>query len=363
MKDMPQYLMLMLFCLGPSVPGQARSIQSMTMSQVKNSYSNVRVVQVSTQDYEALYHQAKSNHFEPIMLARADAPVARQLPAHIPSVNCDSLFKIDTLKLLPKGCFVGDSTKETKGSPSVLNEKALVSPEEVEQDVVSEGYVNTFGQFITDMGKGGGGNDEEWAIVIMVVIGTVAVAGFILLGGKILYDMIVNKKKFPIWRDFSLIYTYSSHRVSGPAGPNHTEDVHFLSTRFALGWQRPVTGVGVGVEAGYLDINVKQSSDARDVFDINGYYILFGPVLRFGQLNPVALKLSFYNGTANRSSIGLISKSRADLQCRISGPFYLGGHFGALYTDIDYSDGFLLKNWTLNNDFTLIYGFHFGYAF
>jgi hypothetical protein len=374
MKRLHQYFsgLALLCCMG--LPG-AHAGEPLSIDGVRAQYPHARISIVDYGEYQRLLRQARAAGLDPVILAEApvsplessgegglvaDSPTAAVVSSPPGDSLCDSTHHADSLRCPPQ-----DSLSDTAGVGSHMPEEEQAGP--VKPQTADERALNNIGIFLTDINshkkKKKSESETEWAELVLVAIGTVVVVGFLVLGAKVFYDMVVNKESFPVWRDFSLTYSHSSRSMGGGDYPDYAENSSLLSGRFALGWQRDVSAVGVGAEIGYMDVSVIGSKRSEDLFSMNGYYLLFGPALRFGKLNPMALKLSFYNGTANRSSVGLISQARADLQHRIRGPFYLGVHFGAFYADIDYSDGYVLKDWDVNNDFTLLYGVHLGYAF
>lgn len=219
-----------------------------------------------------------------------------------------------------------------------------------------------FGQFFLDLHDGNWKWDDDWAMVIYVVVGVIVVGAFILYVPKVLYDLATNGEKLPVFKEVGLRYSYSGQRWED-GGPALYRNANLFGARFTLGLDRGSLGIGVTAEGGYIDLALRGVDDPSRVFDFQGGYAVAGPMVRFGDNRPFSLNLEFLNGTSSHRSIGWISKSRMTVQACMESGALLGVHLGAVFYDLDFLDGLVLRSGNFNRDLSLVMGVEAGWAF
>jgi hypothetical protein len=226
----------------------------------------------------------------------------------------------------------------------------------------TRGYV---GQFFVDLGNGGGWDwgDGDWAVILYVVVGVIVVGAFVLGGGKALYDLLVVKEDAVVFKELGARFSYSGLAMPGNGGTTLYRDAYLYGLRFALGVQRDVMSLGLAVEGGSINLRVRGFPGERNALDFRGAYAVGGPMVRFGNYHPLAFTLEFLNGTSDHPSIGWISKSRMTLAGKTRHNLLLGAHLGAVFYDLEFTDGLVFRRGDLNRDLSMMLGLDLGYAF
>ena len=212
-------------------------------------------------------------------------------------------------------------------------------------------------------GGGGGWSGDELAAVIYVVVGVVVVGAFLIYGIQTLTELAVNPKDDPLFQEVGLRLSYSGHALRDGTGPDLYRDSYLAGLRYAIGFDRPGMDIGLAVEGGYIDVNLHEAGAPLHSFDFHGGYLVAGPMLRFGNYDPLSFSLEFLNGASNHESIGWISKSRMTLQARIGDHATFGGHLGAVFYDLQFLDGLAWRQGDFNRDLSLITGLDMGWEF
>lgn len=235
-------------------------------------------------------------------------------------------------------------------------------PEDEIQEARTRGYI---GQLFVDMGNGGDWDwgDGDWAVVIYVVVGVIVVGAFVLGGGKALYDLLVVKEDAIVFKELGARFSYSGLAMYGNDGTALYRDAYLYGLRFALGVQRDVMSLGLAAEGGSINLSVRGFSGERSSVDFRGAYIVGGPMVRFGNYHPLAFTLEFLNGTSDHGSIGWISKSRMTLAGKTPQNLLVGAHLGAVFYDLEFTDGLVFRRGDLNRDLSMMLGLDLGYAF
>lgn len=232
--------------------------------------------------------------------------------------------------------------------------------EEVQQ-ARNHGYFN---QFFFDLSRGDWDWDgDDWAVVIYVVVGIVVVGAFVLFGGKALYDLIVNKDQAPVFKEVGLRFSYSGLTMYDEHGSALYRDAYLVGLRFAIGVERGVLALGLAAEGGSINLTVRGVNPPSEAVDYRGGYLVGGPMIRFGNYNPLALSMEFLNGTSDHENIGWISKARMVLQAKTGPGLLTGVHLGAVFYDLKFSDGLVFRRGDFNSDLSLMVGVDMGWAF
>lgn len=225
------------------------------------------------------------------------------------------------------------------------------TPEEV-QEARNRGY---WGRFWVDMGREDWDwSGDDWAVVIYVVVGIIVVGAFVLVGGKALYDLVVNRYDFPVFREVGARYSYSALDMRDGGG-SLFRNAHLTGGRFAFGVERDMLTLGLALEGGWIDLSLR-GLDLEDPVEYQGGYLLGGPMVRFGRHEPMAVTLEFLNGTSDHGSIGLISMSRLAVAGKTAWGPVVGAHLGAVFLDLRFTDGLVFRRGDFNRDLSLLFG-------
>lgn len=229
------------------------------------------------------------------------------------------------------------------------------------QEARNRGY---FTQFFFDMGRGEWDWDGgDWAAVIYVVVGVIVVGAFILFGFKALYDLVVNKDDAPVFKEVGLRFSYSGLTMYDDRGSSLYRDAYLVGMRFAIGVERDMLTLGLAMEGGSINLTVHGINPPSETLDYRGGYLVGGPMVRFGNYNPLALSLEFLNGTSDHRDIGWISKARMGLQAKTGAGLLTGAHLGAVFYDLRFSDGLVFRRGDFNSDLSMVFGVDVGWSF
>jgi hypothetical protein len=224
-----------------------------------------------------------------------------------------------------------------------------------------------FVQFVADVsgdGGGGGWDGDKLAAVIYVVVGVVVVGAFLVYGLQTLAELAANTEHYPLFQEAGLRLSYSGKALDDPSGSAQLyRDAYLAGLRYAIGFDRPGMDLGLTVEGGYIDVRLRDLDDVARSFDFRGGYLVAGPMLRFGDHDPLSFSLEFLNGTSDHPSIGWISKTRMTLQARAGRHAVIGAHLGAVFYDLEFLDGLAWRRGDFNRDLSLISGLDFGFEF
>jgi hypothetical protein len=301
----------------------------------------------------------------PLPAAPADTTGPRALrelqakTAHRDSLRRDS---IDAWRHPPDKADAGRDTLVLGLAPERPEADASDGEDEEEADRTKGYFVNLFAD-VSD-GGGGGWDGDDWAAVIYVVVGVVVVGAFLLYGVQTISNLVTNREHYPLFREAGLRLSYSGKAFSDPNGTADLfRDAYLAGLHFAIGLDRPGMGMGLAAEGGYIDVHLRGLGDPAKSFDFRGGYLMAGPLIRFGDNDPLSLSLEFLNGTSNHASIGWISKSRMTLQGRVGRHALMGAHLGAVFYDLHFLDGLAVRRGDFNRDLSLMYGLDAGWEF
>lgn len=204
---------------------------------------------------------------------------------------------------------------------------------------------------------------KEWAEALFVAAGVVVVGAVILYLPKLLYDYATDPDETQVYREAAVRYAYTGSSWDGGSGSPVYRDTHLLSARFTLGLRRPVLGMGLTVEGGYLRARLEEIASRPDqVFGLGGAFGLIGPSLRIGS-DRYAFGVDFLNGTSLAQQIGWISEGRFSGEARLGKRFLLGAYLGALFYDLRFFDGLIWRRGVFNRDLALLAGVETGVVF
>lgn len=318
-------------------------------------------------------------------LSRASAPAGDSLARAVPCPQPDSLLRrrcLDSLtrasgpRALRELAAARDSAPgggpRSGGGADPEARKARASLAEADgeaaadaEDIQAQRNRGYFSQFFVDLGRGGDWDWDldEWAVVIYVVVGVVVVGAFVLWGAKALYDLAVNRDDSPVFKEAALQFSYTGRTLRYGDGATLFRDAWLMGGRFAFGVEKPVVSFGLALEGGAIDLSVRAPDTDREIVDVQGGYLVGGPLVRFGRYRPLAFTLEFLNGTSSHASIGWISKSRMTLASRTRAGLTYGAHLGAVFYDLRFSDGLVYRRGDFNRDLSVLFGLDAGWSF
>jgi hypothetical protein len=362
-------LLFLLFLL-PALIGAQTSASGPSAAAFRAAFSQAPLLQVTPAEF---------NRF--VALHGAEGRLLAG-PALAAAVNAQAAPAGDTAGAYPPACRDSgglgrqaclDSLRQAAARDSLIRGNlqvtqgraapdAAAADEREERGGRSRGYI---AEFFYDLGHGGGKewDGRDWAAVIYVVVGVVVVGAFVVYGVQALYDLIVNKDRSPVFREFGLRFSYSGTSFRDRSGPALYRDAYLMGLRFAAGLDRGFLGLGLAAEGGYIDLALRGVDDPSQAFDFRGGYVVAGPMIRFGRNDPVSFNLEFLNGTSDHASIGWISKSRMACEYKFPTGLLLGANLGAVFYDLHFLDGLGLRSGSFNRDLSLITGLDVGWAF
>lgn len=236
-----------------------------------------------------------------------------------------------------------------------------------------------------------GGDDlATLALVLFVVVGVILVGVLIFSGGKILYDSVTNKHKFPVLVDTSIIYSsfiIGEQEANSTSYDSNTGEYYDVKRQVEFGALYGVrfmsglidnrtnkratdTGIAITTEIGLMDIKLnlsqKESNNPKKQITtaLRGEYILIGPSFRYYPNVKTSytryLGAELLVGKTHIKEIDLFSVARAFVS--------LGGknihmifHIGATYLNLE--EKYTLIRSSSQENFNLIWGGELGYHF
>lgn len=235
---------------------------------------------------------------------------------------------------------------------------------ETDEDAVAEARTTNYAlSFAADVHRTGIGGDD-FAKAFYVVAAIVVVGGTLIYLPVVVYKLIRNEEKFPLRHEVGLTYLYSSsYWQSTEGGPKLYRDTHMPGMRYTALIARPVIGLGLTLEGGYLAPDFGSSLQVTEQIDVHGAYGLIGPMLRFWPESPASLSLEFLNGTSTSTAVGWVTKARASAQMKLGRHAFFSLQLGSLFYDLHFFDGTVWHEGAFNRDLALTLGVEAGYAF
>lgn len=258
----------------------------------------------------------------------------------------------------PETWVLGEALKEDAGDTDLRDQK------QADERETQSWFVNLVADF-NDGGSGGGGwGGDELAAVIYVVVGVVVVGAFLIYGIQTLVELAANTEDYPMFQDAGLRLSYSGKALQNQSGSADLyRDAYLAGLRYAVGFDRPGMDLGLAFEGGYIDVWLSPLHGQGRNLDFKGGYLVAGPMLRFGDYDPLCFTLEFLNGTSGHASIGWISKSRMTLSAKMGRHATFGGHLGAVFYDLEFLDGLGWRRGDFNRDLSLMSGIDVGWQF
>ncbi|MGA1826448.1 MAG: hypothetical protein ACMUIP_17475 [bacterium] len=197
---------------------------------------------------------------------------------------------------------------------------------------------------------------DDVAAVIYVVIGFVVVGVLIIYGAKYFYDVMTGTGDYDYWWEVGASSTFFKKGNDEEILGNGS----MVGIKFASGIIDQNFRMGLSGEIGYLAVKL-HSLFASKFIEIDGLYGIVGPAIRFcwGNINPHYISLEFLAGSSEHDEVGVISTARAGINWGIKEHIRLGINGGALYFNINETEGLFDKK----SEFRFIGGIEVGYRF
>jgi len=194
-----------------------------------------------------------------------------------------------------------------------------------------------------------GGNDEG-AIIMFIIVGTILVVAWSLYIFKYIYDVTTGLQPCGKWSE--LVLTSSNISTS------FNQYARFSGLRYSMGFREGQTDVGIALELGHSNILLTEISSLQ----LQGRYWLMGPTLRWPLSpghNPHYLHMNFMAGTTDNNETGFISNTTMGIRFGIGNNFNLGFSWGALNINLDNKQGIISER----KQYHYLYGINMGYQF
>ena len=299
--------------------------------------------------------QAKENaKRDSLARARGDS-----VPVHMDTVTIELRNEQGEIVEEPETWVVGEPG-QAGGDTDLLDKQNLDERE------TQSWFINLVADFSDGPSSGGGGGwgGDELAAVIYVVVGVVVVGAFLIYGIQTLVELAANTEDYPVFQETGLRLSYSGKALQNQTGSADLyRDAYLAGLRYAVGFDRPGMDLGLAFEGGYIDVWLSPLNGQGRSLDFQGGYLVAGPMLRFGDYDPLCFSLEFLNGTSGHESIGWISKSRMTLSAKMGRHATFGGHLGVVFYDLEFLDGLGWRRGSFNRDLSLMSGIDVGWQF
>jgi len=264
---------------------------------------------------------------------------------------------------LRKSAFPVAKANIASASSEADEEESDESKNEETSDAVQQERNSIYiAQLFSDVNAGSSGDAKEWAEWFYVAAVVLIVGAVIITVPKLLWDLSQNKERYPVSHEFNLGYTYSGQSWEGGGSPLY-RDTHMASLRYTVMIQKPILGIGLTTQGGYLAPHLRSTLEPIRNIDAAGAFLMVGPCLRFGAQSPVSLSFDFLNGTSTAEAVGWITQTMATLQWRHHQHYTVALRGGSLFYDLHFFDGLAYREGSFNRDINLIMGIETGYAF
>ena len=196
------------------------------------------------------------------------------------------------------------------------------------------------------------GNDE-FAVVIFVVVGVIVVAAAIVYAGFFIGSMLAgNWAEVEGWGEVCLNGSFFS-------GEDRSGGMYGL--RFAGGFSTDTADAGLAAEVGSINGRIATRESGESV-DISTAYGIIGPTIRWvfdEEGNPISIDLDLLTGVAGDDNLDLLSRASVGVSWGIGSHWRLGFGIGAMYLKVKRSEGLV----NTDSDFNLVGGLQTGVRF
>lgn len=297
-----------------AVNNGSNNMASLDEQALISQYPNAKILHVSAEQYPQLAQQLRSRGYNQASMQLAS----------------NDSYPTDT----QEDYVESEKSNDCGGRSSSAGEESFEFMLDVSSDVLQ---------------KGSGGNDEG-AVIVFVIVGTVLVVVWALYVFKYLYDVSTGFEPCGYWYEF----TMASSSISGSSD----EYADFNGIKYMTGFRDGATDVGIIVELGQADILLPQLLNQR----LKGRYWFLGPVLRWrlsASENPHIFSMNFQAGTTEHDEMGVIAQASLGLQFGLGDSMHLGFSWGAMNIDVKESQGIIIDR----DEYYYLYGVNFGFKF
>lgn len=234
----------------------------------------------------------------------------------------------------------------------VENQTSTTSSNDCGQSTISAGEesIDFMLDVSADVLQGASGGNDEGAVIVFVIVGTVLVVFWALYVFKYLYDISTGFKPCGYWSEFTL--------TSSSISSSSDEFADFDGIKYMTGFRDGATDVGISVEIGQADILLPQLINQR----LEGLYWFLGPVLRWrlsASKNPHYFNMNFQAGSTEHDEMGVIAQANLGVQFGLGESMHLGFSWGAINIDVKENQGILHDD----DEYYYLYGMNFGFKF
>jgi hypothetical protein len=191
---------------------------------------------------------------------------------------------------------------------------------------------------------------DEAAVVMFIVIGVVVVVALVAYSAKYFYDAYSGFDECPKWWDLTL----------QSAGFNDGDANGYLTAlRVSTGIQDQMTRIGLTAELGRLYLSGDNGNGAAEV---SSNYWMLGPAIRWYLWptgDPAYVSMEVLAGLGSHRDLGNVSVARAGINLPVGSPLRIGFSFGALYTALERSRGYL----STDSNYHYLFGIEMGTRF
>ena len=196
------------------------------------------------------------------------------------------------------------------------------------------------GFYLSDFGSV---DSEGAAIVVFVVAGLVVVSAAIIYSGALLANVWLRPEEAEVWGDIGprAMFFSGGHQQG-----------YMTGATLALGLAGDGADVGLVLEGGYLKADVLTVTGNE--VEVAGGYGMAGLTIRWpfdSGTDASVIEAELLAG--NASNYNLISRAGFALTWSVAGPWRAGLRLGALYLDVEETDG---PAWEAGEDFNLLGG-------
>ena len=198
------------------------------------------------------------------------------------------------------------------------------------------------------VGIHGSGNQDD-ALLILVVVGLVIVAAFLIYSVAYLYGRLTYQGQQSRWLETGIGFAgfYNGKEQGGLSG-----------LRLAMGLKERGFDWGLAGELGRIDarLGVAQSTET---LHLTGLYGAAGPLLLYNSSARQRFYLELLAGTTQHKEVHILAKAGAGIRRQVSEHLSLGAEVGSLMVSLKPAMGLVREK----NDFNLILGLDLAWRF
>ncbi|MCP4136010.1 MAG: hypothetical protein GY754_33885 [bacterium] len=209
----------------------------------------------------------------------------------------------------------------------------------------------------SNIGSGCGNIDNEFALVVFLVLGIFVILIWVGYAFLYIYDIIFNDVKINPWFQMEAQGTYIIPQTRTDELENVERTGYLANLKLSMGMDYMRNfDMGLVAEIGYHDF-FEIGDNGTDSRFRNGYGMI-GPAIYIGFTgrNRSYFFVELLGGTSIRQDIGIIASAKLGFSFCLADHLILGVHFGSLFSNIKASSGII----TTADKFNLITGVSVG---